>query len=517
MNQKKWNLLSILILTIIIFTSITWISNHPYGSDWDEAEYINLSYQDFYALKNQNIYGFMGSILKMDPYRPPGHRLLSLPIFLLSGISPIILRLGSLVWFAISLLFLYFTAKRLSSPSAGALTVIFLALSPMIVTTTRMFYTESALYLAISATLYFLCLVWDDSEQKYSYSWIGLGIAIGLGGLTKLSFFFIIIPMILSILILYWFKIIESPSPKFIIKSLILGFIIFLPWYILNFKTVMYFLFNVTATFARHSSGDVSLFQKIFNILNIYLFETIGFCVSIIMLAISITFIVKFRKIDNSLKKLILIFLIGTFTIIFLDFFTTNDQPRHLAPSLLPLLLATGILGDYIGLTKNKLITVILCFLFSFQITFFILPLQKYTSEQWNWEPLRQLSLEYNLKNPSISHLGNASAFNPPQIIYPWIRVNERVNEKWLWRYEDGEINWQETTKLINDSDIVLTIPDYIGDPNDKQNLDNQHNNELVKKLQNNSKFNSPLVLKMGSNHDVKIFVFIKKDSIKQF
>jgi hypothetical protein len=134
---------------------------------------------------------------------------------------------------------------------------------------------------------------------------------------------------------------------------------------------------------------------------------------------------------------------------------------------------------------------------------------------RWDWESLYSLAQANHLSRPFISSLGGGSAFNAPHLKYPWIRRGEPVKAKRLWRYEEGEIDWTKIQQKVQLSDIVITAPDFIGNPLDKQDLDNQHNKAFVSLMKANADFKEPLIIWQGATTPVKFLVFIKKDNRK--
>src|ERR1019366_1662947 len=87
-----------------------------------------------------------------------------------------------------------------------------------------------------------------------------------------------------------------------------------------------------------------------------------------------------------------------------------------------------------------------------------------------------------------ISYLGGGREFNPPAIQYPWVAeaASTRLSTfdfadvTWLWRYEDGPLDWQKVMAAAGQSDIVITAPHYVGEVKYKENLDNQYNAEFA-------------------------------------
>ena len=81
----------------------------------------------------------------------------------------------------------------------------------------------------------------------------------------------------------------------------------------------------------------------------------------------------------------------------------------------------------------------------------------------------------------------------------------------WLWRYEDGAIDWDKVAISANKSDIVLTAPTYVGMRMDKQDLDNRYNAEFVERLKLGATFCGPIDLQMGRFELVDILAFVNQ------
>ena len=74
-------------------------------------------------------------------------------------------------------------------------------LSPEVISASIFFGTDASLYLATAAMLYYLFKSWSDPAEQPG-TWIGLGVAIGLGFLSKTSFFVIALPALA-----FWFAV----------------------------------------------------------------------------------------------------------------------------------------------------------------------------------------------------------------------------------------------------------------------------------------------------------------------
>jgi len=140
--------------------------------------------------------------------------------------------------------------------------------------------------------------------------------------------------------------------------------------------------------------------------------------------------------------------------------------------------------------------------------------------DQWNWKPLRDISYGCGLAMPKISFLGSGRAFDPPQIEFPWAAQPTSTGHDatldfpdvtWLWRYEDGSLDWRKVMDAAGQSDIVVTAPRYIGEVRNKEDLDNQFNGDFAARLSLDPQFRGPIRLEMGRFEPIEIDVFLKK------
>src|SRR5262249_21149953 len=155
---------------------------------------------------------------------------------------------------------------------------------------------------------------------------------------------------------------------------------------------------------------------------------------------------------------------------------------------MIPLAVAVGVLADASGVIRSRIFIGASVLLFVAQCLMLVFPvffpnnhavdpgpLNAYPwrimirVEQWDWKPLRDISRSWNSEatrgarpgqafdvraqygwsnpgySPKISYLGNGRAFNGTQIQYAWLTEGAVPPDvTWLWRYEDGQIDWQK-------------------------------------------------------------------------
>lgn len=526
--NKTWLTFAILTVSLIVTASVFWIIDHPFGISWDEAGYFNQMQSDLVHFKADGLRGLVRALSFEDRGRPPAYRLFIIPFTYLLGFSPVMVRMVSIAALLASLLFVYLGARSIAGPKSGAFAVIFLCLCGDLLHSIA-FGTEYPLYLATAATLCFLFLNWDK-RQEFQRNWIGLGISLGLGALSKASFILIGGPALLLSFVLSWRKLIVSPSPKFLMKACTLGVLIALPWWLLNFLPALEYAGYAT-NFFRHSMGPPGLMLWA-HWLSAFAQSSLGLPLAILSISMLITLIPCIInkgscEITVAQKAAVAVCLLSPLALMIAPMFGKNQNLGHISPSVIFLAVGFGVLAETTQWTSNRIRAAIASILFLVQLGLIIIPafrpsildikspsrlrypwLVMARWEQWDWNQLRELTRSYGIENPSISYLGNGSAYNPPQIEYPWIIHNEKVRVKWLWRYEDGPIDIDRIMKSIIDSDIVLTAPHYIGALRDKQDLDNQYNNEFVRRLGSDPSFKGPFNIRMGIFEPVDIVVF---------
>ena len=150
-----WTVCAVATPLVIIVASIVWSLHHPFGVHWDEAIYLNQAQIDAQRLQHGMLLKLGGRILIKSAGRPPAYRILALPILGLFGFHTTVVRLVSIACFALSALFVYLAARRITGrwqvPSRPDL-----CLSPVVVSACMWFGTEGPLYLATSAMLYYI-------------------------------------------------------------------------------------------------------------------------------------------------------------------------------------------------------------------------------------------------------------------------------------------------------------------------------------------------------------------------
>jgi 4-amino-4-deoxy-L-arabinose transferase-like glycosyltransferase len=523
-------------LLLILMAAARWIFDHPYAVHADEAAYINQVQLDVHRLLSGDLVRLAGRIILGDRNRPPAYRILALPVLALAGFHTETARFVSLALSGMSLWFICLTARRVATYMAGAVAVLFFLLSPEVVSASMLFSTEGPLFLATSAMLYFLSAYWSEGAE-HAGDWMGLGLAIGLGLLSKASFVLLLFPVsVFSLFVIR--QRLACPSFAALLKAGALGFALAAPWWLVNVRAALgYAKFAIDSP--RNSLGRPGLHtwaKWSATVAQGLLGHGLTVVAVLVVVAALRKIAIRREPILNIAQRTALMACIyGVLPIVIVQAAGVNHLLRYLTPALIPLAIIVGVLADRIGWTCQWRYVAALALCFSLQLIVIVSPVvfpntrpvdpgfangglpwrAMVRFDQWDWKPIRDISHDCGIETPRISYLGNGRTFTPAHVEYPWILAGAQPPDvKWLWRYEDGPMDWRRVWSSVGESDIVLTAPRYVGQVSDWQDLDNQHNAELAGQLAQDSRFRKPIRLEMGRFEPVEVLVFLKKDLV---
>jgi 4-amino-4-deoxy-L-arabinose transferase-like glycosyltransferase len=540
-ESNFWPYLAATAVVVVIIAAIRWSLAHPYGIHWDEGSYLNEVRIDLERLQIARLMSLVRGLWTESNFRPPAYRFLALPFLAPFGYHTTLARFSSMACFGLSAIFIYLTVRRIGNRIAAAFAVLVFALSPEVIAASIFFSTEGPMFLATSAMLYFIFVYWTE-EVPQSRTWIGLGLAIGLGLLSKTSFVVIAFLPLAFVLIESFRKHRGLRGLAPIIKAGVLSFVIAAPWWFVHFRDAMWYAKFARST-TRNSLGPHSLAMFAAWIWTVFL-ALIGPCIGTLIILLALAWIQKaliaksFTP-DPLRRSVIILCICAGVPIIIVQLTSTNHLLRYLTPAVIPLAIAVGILVGSIGWATSKTIQAAACILFFTQLGMIVYPVVMPNNQiadmglvngalpwrvmsrfdQWDWKPLRELSNTCGLDAPKISFLGATRPFYPPEITYIWVAAATSSRERnlvlppepvWLWREEDGQIDWQKAMNQATQSDIVLTAPGLIGEPRYQEDVDNEHNQEFADRLSRDADFQKPIRLEMGRFTPVEVLVFVK-------
>jgi 4-amino-4-deoxy-L-arabinose transferase-like glycosyltransferase len=539
-----WPYFAVVTLLVLLVAAIRWSLAHPYGIHWDESLYFNDAALDAQRLRGGMLLTLLKRLFQDSAGRPPAFRLLALPILALTGFHVLTARLVSMACYAATCWFIFKATRQVASEVAGAFAILIFALSPEVVSASIFFGTDAPVYLATSAMLYYVFVIWSSQPERAS-AWIGLGLALGLGMLSKTSFFVIAGPVLAFWFITGLYGKVGVPSlfPQW--KAGLLAFIVGVPWWILNVKTAMAYT-QYARGFVRNSLGPPSVgtwMRWLNTVIQCLLGHGLSILIALVLIAYIRAVITNRSSLLEPMQRLVLgACLCAGLPIVLAQLSGTNHLLRHITPAMVPLAIVVALLADKAGWLSSTATLAISGILFCIQLALLVVPvvfpnkaqveismvngaLPWQTMErfdQWDWSPVRDISIRCGSANPKISILGSGRNFTPPAIQYAWVAQppsNRRAPfnppyVKWLWRYEDGPLDWQKVMEGAGQTDIFITAPGYVGAANNKEDLDNQHNAEFAARLSQDPRYQKPFRLQMGRFEPVEVDVFVSKNLV---
>ena len=196
---KKRNIYIFLILTILLL--LHGLNNYyilvksRYCLNYDSIDYFNHAIEVSQILRSTqlSLQSFFHSIdLILDyTFKPPLFFLTAAP-FLFLGIDKNIIAMSNLFYFAILLFATYGIGKRLYNFKVGILASFLVSMFPAIFTQSRVIMVDFALTAMVALTFYLFIL---NKFSSFRFSLLA-GLVIGLGALTKQSYFIFLVPIL---------------------------------------------------------------------------------------------------------------------------------------------------------------------------------------------------------------------------------------------------------------------------------------------------------------------------------
>lgn len=540
-REQFWQGFAVLVVAVLSGAALFWVVAHPFGTNWDEARLINSAQLDVNALRNDGILGLARSIMGADRGRPPAARILVLPITLPFGATSATLRIVSLVSLWASLGFTYLAGRAIAGSMAGAFAAIFLVICPIVIAPNMRYYVDFPLYLSVAILMYFLLRDWQR-EAPTRAGWIGLGIAMGLGAWAKPPILFVAAPTLVFTLLCSQFKLIAGHNLRSLLKATGLAFLLMSPWWILNFVPTVQKAFR-SGGYVRHALGEKGELETMLRWFNVFIQTMLGPALTLLTLAMVATLVVQLlrKQLQLNAKQVTAIglCLVGALPMLAVSFIGTNHNVRLIAPALLPLAIAMGMIAVWTQWTTSRWFALVAVAIIGFQVAVMVSPngndgryqagdaasqellwgnptnvMRRF--EQWDWAPVKKVLDDRQLENPLIAYLGSASGLEKPHIARPWVWANQPIRITSIWSYLKGDIDWTTVMTYAAASDAVVTAPNLTGapigsTPFDRTDLDNQHNAELVDRLKQDPRFAEPIILTMGRYNPTELYLFLQK------
>jgi hypothetical protein len=490
-----------LVLLVALAAAGHWALRDPVGTSWDESLYVNWVVRDTNTAHAKGIVAGIRGAMGTDTGKPPAYRLAVFPLTLFVAPDPRLLRLVSLAVFALTLFLLYRVIGRVASETTAWLGVVTFGLSLGPVWASAHFGTEYVLHFALALMLYAACEFLLSSRPP-AWSGPALALAVALGALSKTTFLVVAGPFLACVIALVVWRGERRRAVQLAAASFC-GALLAAPWWFRHYREAL--------AFARQSS---QFFRHEFPWLEAIRSDLLGTPFSVLIVVMLIAALVTMLKrpmpVAEPRFSLSVACLAGSIPLVVLSISSANHNPRFLESILMLAVVGCAMVLDRRTQELGRPAWAILALLVALQLVSVTRRFETAEIEAWDWKPLQELCDQRGLRAPSVAHLGHGIAFNPPAIEYPWVLRGDEIREQWLWRYEQGPISWRGVEESVEGADVVVTAPDYRGDPEDKQDLDNAHNQEFAGVMRGRDDFEAPVALHMG-NEGTLLLVYFKK------
>ena len=215
---------------------------------WDGGDYF------YRSLKYYNVFvnfdsDFLSAFNDVSHYRPPLLMLSSVPLYLVFGRSTDVAVMTNILYLIILILSIYGIGRRIHSREVGLMAAFIVSVFPIIFGLSRSYWQDFPLTAMVSLSTYLLIRTDYFRDKKYS---ILFGLSIGLGMLTKWTYFVFLTGPFLYLFILS-LRIDEVSSKERkkpiwnVAVAILVGMVLASFWYVPNGLDVAGKLFGLSA------------------------------------------------------------------------------------------------------------------------------------------------------------------------------------------------------------------------------------------------------------------------------
>lgn len=411
-------------VALVAAAMLLWNARHPRPIVWDEANYEAQTIHDVELAHDGGAVRLAKAFIFEDVERPPAYRVFAFPLTYL-GASLQSLRVLSVLFYILTCALLCLAAPR------GAL---LFALSPGVIAAFEWFGSDYPLLLACALLLLALRF------PRHDFWLTMLGVALGL--LSKTSFLIFGASLLgVRLLIEPWIV------KRRVLTAGIIGALIAAPWWWWNAAPALKFA-NWSRVFPRLAVGHNPLLVNLEHLL----FGAIGLPAAIAIV------ILLWRRVPC---RAAIPALAAATALPLLALLSPWLHERHMAPATAALAFAVGCLA-----AEGRRIVAALA-LMGVEL---LLILAGLVADPSRWPMpaamiaaavMRKDNVDWSFVRPynRISFFGLAPSLSPPELSIPRVRAHEKPNVEWLWRMEDGPIDWARIEANVRASDLVL-VPD---------------------------------------------------------
>lgn len=479
--ERVSSVIALLIVAASLVAALRWTGTHPLPLWWDEAHYANQAIADRAAIGRGVVAG-VKALLFDDPVRPPAYRALVLPFTVVEWPRLALLRAIALGTTFLAMLLVYRASR-----SALAAAMVFSM--PAVLTSGAWFGTEYPLFLAIGLLLAGLV-------PRTSPLLIAPAVALGL--LSKTTFVVIAGPALLAAVL---FARRDRRELAKLVIAAACGAAVSAGWWVWHLLPALRFA-QLGRTFMRASLGSPLALETLGEKVRIFAFEAVGIVLLMALVAVAA------HGWSREQRRTAAIGLAASLPLLLLAFASNVFVPRHFAPAFLPMAVVIAVSLERVRPAVRVAISVLALI----QIVAVAANTERYLPrvEQTDWRILRRFVTE---ERPHVAFLGGWPGLTPPELRYAWTRDGAEADTEWLWRFEDGAIDWEKVMHSALASDAVLVVPPGAIPPRDPrlavdERTDNRHNAEFMAKLAVSGVFSPPVRLRAGQRHPVDLLLY---------
>ena len=339
---------AIFFLSIILtFFNYIWIKDNlsHIPPPWDQSFYIYMGLNEYDALMNGNIHGFIKTIIRQAPNLAPLFPVTTVPFFILFGPGIHTAYLANSLYLFILLVSLFLITDRLAGRTAAMFSIFLAVTFPAIITYSRDYMFEFPL--ASLTALSYLFMLKSDSFRCRGYSLLS-GFCAGLSVLVKtMGIVFFVFPFLYAVYI-FTRSLATTTARKNILYFLSVFFITISIFFIFNYneilKYLLYYGFGEGSKNYNFGMPDMFSFQYWAIYLKHIAGKGISYGYAIIFIGTAISaFCFRDRRFSQDYRMVWLWFITGY---ILLSLSPNKGGERYALPILVPLasLLAVHIM-----------------------------------------------------------------------------------------------------------------------------------------------------------------------------
>ena len=189
---RPWPLVAFF-FAVLCAVSVTWVLMDRRPPEWDHANHLERAVDCYRSLRSVSDSGAR-AILEASSFYPPVVTCAAGALYFVFPIAPLTAQAVMMGFLGLAMACVYALGSRLSGAEAGLWAAFFLGTAPFVVFSLTNFQLDLPLCAMVAMALYTLVRTEAFAEPRWS---LALGVALGLGMLTKPPFAIYVLPPLL--------------------------------------------------------------------------------------------------------------------------------------------------------------------------------------------------------------------------------------------------------------------------------------------------------------------------------